>query len=1055
MNNKNNKNSRKKEENQSLEEILKESKLSAEKEDMKKDAEKYTSKSRYEEIFSGESTEYRISLKRDRGQENKKTLENDKTNITMKAEVMMDKPNEEDEKKKESNVNINLKTKSSNDIYSFSNFENKDETLKENIKSMKIQKNIDKTKNIEDVKKINISENIDNKNNENIKKAKNQNNKNIEDTLKLNDLDKKSIKNVNDTKSANNAKDTEDNDHRGKFDKLFNISSEDAYTMPNIKPVAEEIDVPDEDIVESDEFKKFIGEDKKKMPSFEKSIDISLDDFGEEEEVKDKKTFKNSTLKNEDKEAKDSDYSNEKINEKLTKNKEESLEKENTEKEKLYKNFKANLTEPEDTASAYEKIFGKQKPVSAEAKVETIGKPTYEENINDDRIVINAGKFSDSLRYEYQEYLNSTDSSISKMNPSSKGAIEKRKIDMPVEEKERSTSRPNRSRPSKQNIEQENINTVGEYFSGADQEDIEEEAMETVEDYQRPEDGSSIMFEINSNIRKLFMRSVFMTIIAILSVALTLTKSFAPSFIEGLSKASDVIYCLINLTLILVSTLICHVTVTNGLIPLTRIKGNSDTGLAVAAVATIIQSIVALFYPAFFLPGYLNFFTAFVTVGFLLNTIGKLLIVRRVKENFIYITDNKPKYAAKIYNDENIAKKMMRGTVVGSPIIAYQHETNFLSNFLKISYTPDPSEEMAARIAPMTTICSIIIAVIYGVLFKNLIEALTVFALVTALSIPICSIIAANLPMKKLTEKLLKKDAMLAGYPSVQQFSSTEAVMVNAKDLYPEGTVELKGIKTFVSHNVDETILSMAAILKDAESPLLYIFKDLMKEERRFIPHTESVMYEDKMGLVGWVEGDRYLIGSRELLKKYGVGTPDLSYEETHKRGDRQVTYLSKAGKLIAMFVTVYKQNPYVMEELNRAQNSGISILVRTTDNNITADKIAKDFGMFYRSVKVLPTGLGNVYKEAAAEKEEKSRAYLSTRGNFLSLIRSISASVRIKSNIVLSVVIQLIAVVIGFLLGATISLYSGIGSIKITGFLLYSLFWIIATLVAPAIKKP
>ena len=41
---------------------------------------------------------------------------------------------------------------------------------------------------------------------------------------------------------------------------------------------------------------------------------------------------------------------------------------------------------------------------------------------------------------------------------------------------------------------------------------------------------------------------------------------------------------------------------------------------------------------------------------------------------------------------------MCRGLGVGEPIIAYQKKAGFLSNFLQLSYEPDPSEEFAGRI---------------------------------------------------------------------------------------------------------------------------------------------------------------------------------------------------------------------------------------------------------------------------------------------------------------------------------------------------------------------
>ena len=67
-----------------------------------------------------------------------------------------------------------------------------------------------------------------------------------------------------------------------------------------------------------------------------------------------------------------------------------------------------------------------------------------------------------------------------------------------------------------------------------------------------------------------------------------------------------------------------------------------------------------------------------------------------------------------------------------------------------------------------------------------------------------------------------------------------------------------------------------------------------------------SVLYEDEIGLVGWIKSERILVGSRTLMEKYSVEVPNMEYEEKYTSQGRQVTYLSRAGRLVAMFVTRY-----------------------------------------------------------------------------------------------------------------------------------------------------
>ena len=188
-------------------------------------------------------------------------------------------------------------------------------------------------------------------------------------------------------------------------------------------------------------------------------------------------------------------------------------------------------------------------------------------------------------------------------------------------------------------------------------------------------------------------------------------------------------------------------------------------------------------------------------------------------------------------------------------------------------------------------------------------------------------------------------------------------------------------------------------------------------------------------------------------MEKYNVETPRIEYEEKYTSEGKQVTYLSRAGRLIAMFVTRYHADTALKTELQRAETNGICFLIRTTDYNITNDLIAGLYNLFYRSIKVLPTGLGNVLKEAQNTHEESSRSYLITHGKVSSLSRAVSGSIKIKHNISLAVVIQLIAIVLAILLSATL-LYVYLfvmGSLEV---LIYTLFWGAAAIIAPALQK-
>lgn len=673
--------------------------------------------------------------------------------------------------------------------------------------------------------------------------------------------------------------------------------------------------------------------------------------------------------------------------------------------------------------------------------------PVYRPDEPRNILNVKAGRFSEVVANEYEEYVRSKNPSVIAHVLRPEPTIVDEEI-APTEEKHKD------NRPIGEKV----ISALVGIFSKDESDDndtVKEENSKPVEDYTGEEDEKSILYELNHNIRKLFMRSLLSGIIAAVVVILTIVTRLFPSAICSAVPFAPAAYAILLFILMAASLVLNRVAMLSGLSPLVHIKGNSDTAVAVAGAAGMVQIIVSFFCLGDLNGFHVNYYTVIPMLAFFANNVGKLYMVLRVKDNFKFVSSKGQKYASKIYNNESVAMQMMSGTAADRPIIAYQHKTEFPSNFLKISYAPDPSEDLASKLAPITTIASIIIAVMYGVVKLSFADALNAFALITAVSVPVATLLSVNAPVRKLCKTLLSYGSMLSGYPSVKQFCDSTAIMIDANELFPAESISLEGIKTFEDYGIDESLLCGIAILKEAQNPIANAFDSVVAETEETLPEVESVLYEDEIGLVGWIKSERILVGSRTLMEKYSVEVPNMEYEEKYTSRGRQVTYLSRAGRLVAMFVTRYTPDAQLKAEMQRAETNGISFLIRTTDYNVTNDLVAKLYDLFYRSIKVLPTGLGNVLREAEDTVEETSRSYLITNGKAASLARAVTGCVKIKHNISLSIIIQLIAVIFGLLVASTLSLYAGVqvmGSLEV---LIYALFWGAAAVFAPAVQKP
>ena len=693
--------------------------------------------------------------------------------------------------------------------------------------------------------------------------------------------------------------------------------------------------------------------------------------------------------------------------------------------------------------------------------------PVYRHDSKVDKIYLKAGRFTDVVEGEYDEYLKSTDPTISRNYHAMQKAIkpkqsllytlsqiaQKRKEEAQQQKAQEAVrenfdeviEKPKKKRSKFSRFLRITGTLIVDSFVAPPSEQNEHSA-----DYNSREDEAFVLDKIRRNIKKLSLRTVLFAAMFLALTTLNIlerTGAFPPN--------GAMLYVGLSLLITLALGIAGRRQIVDGIRPLRRLKGNSDTASALAYCGCLIQSVTAMFTASSFTDGSHHLYGYIAAFALLLNSIGHLLISVRVKRNFRFITSHSPAYAAKIYIDEETARRMVSGTTASKGVLAYQHLTRFLSDYLKISYAPDPSEEISGKIIPVTTVISFFVTVTYAIIFQNVPGVISALAVMLCVSVPFTALLAGNLPMLVFSKKMLSEGAMVAGYPSVRQFCDTSAVMLNACELFPRGSVRLDELLPLQQFRVEENLLMAAAVLREAMSPIAPVFDELVAEYDSILPSVESVMYEDKSGLVGWIGGERVLIGNAALMNRYHIQIPEEPVLKPGRNCSRAVAYVACAGQAIAVLQLSYAAPKTAKAQLQSAERSGLAFVVSSPDPNVTAELIAEEYELFYRSVKVMAPGYANEIDEVTSKTEETSRAYLATRGRQSALARAVGGCIGLKSNITLGVMIGMFGLVLGLLLCATLVLYASVARLSIVELMIYILFWTVATLIAGLIRKP
>lgn len=573
-----------------------------------------------------------------------------------------------------------------------------------------------------------------------------------------------------------------------------------------------------------------------------------------------------------------------------------------------------------------------------------------------------------------------------------------------------------------------------------------------LEDYNSPDDAPSVFNDLGGKLRELMLRLAVTGIATVLQLIFGVLGEYG---IGGLPPINITAYLICSLVFLGVPVIFCHTTVLNGLRALFRFRANADSAVAVASVVGIVQEVTATFNQSAFQHGTMHLYALIVTAALFLNTCGKFLMVRRINRNFHFVASPEKLYSAEKFDDHNTALQLAEGCTLNRPAIVYQQETGFLKHFLRLSYSDDPSDRSSQFLAPVLFCASLVLFIVDLLLTKNVMNALAAFAAATCVSTPLMNMLSVNLPLARVSRVATQCGGMVVGFPAVQYYADANAIMVDAADLFPKGTVTLNGIKTFGGQQIDSALVDAAALMRQAGGPLESMFSQILRN-RQDMPKVENVQYEDGMGLSGWVGGRRILMGNRRLLIAHSVTPPDESLEQKYLQGGKQFTYLAVGGKLIAMFIMTYQPDRHRATELLRMEDNGISLIVRSNDPNVTAPFLSAVFHLDVHTVRVLPERLGQIYVSRTQKPSDAANALIATRGRPTTLMRLVTACVRIRGNITIAVVMQTVGAILGFALVAFLSCQSGgITQVSTLSLSLYELFWSIAIWLVPKLHKP
>ena len=215
----------------------------------------------------------------------------------------------------------------------------------------------------------------------------------------------------------------------------------------------------------------------------------------------------------------------------------------------------------------------------------------------------------------------------------------------------------------------------------------------------------------------------------------------------------------------------------------------------------------------------------------------------------------------------------------------------------------------------------------------------------------------------------------------------------------------------------EETLLAAASLSRYAGSAFSRVFNEVLHGKEQMLYPIENFVYEDTLGLCGWIHNQRILLGTREMMLSHRIeGIPSKTKEAELTGDDREAVYLSISGNLSALFVIELQSDKNVNFWVQQAVKRNLSLIIHSVDPIITKEKLSDLFDIPAEMVKIIPAKMSEIYRAETAPVKEMS-ASMACTNSFSNIMRLIACSKVVKNAATAGIFLQAVGILIGLVL--------------------------------------
>lgn len=585
-------------------------------------------------------------------------------------------------------------------------------------------------------------------------------------------------------------------------------------------------------------------------------------------------------------------------------------------------------------------------------------------------------------------------------------------------------------------------------FSPDDVNTQEERQKNLKGEYESGDEKTVFLEKLFASKSSVSLTAILTLILSVLLGLLTFFKdsAYMPSFLLDYTAYFIALIVLYGVILVINFKSIIHgLNLKNGI--------NSDFPIAIVSIVVLAHTILMLADSNVYIDSG-NIYPLAASFALLLSSIGKRFLISRLIENFEFLTGQEETHTVEDIVNEVDAAIISRGILTGEPRLKTSIKTDFPTKFLDIGCSDEPADNIAKITGMVMLGLNVVLFAVFSIINHNWHIGFNLAVCAMCVSVPCISLFNTNSALLGVSKALRNSGAMINGFEGAKVVDNTNAIVIEAQDLFGPNSCEIHGVKTFNGAKDDDVILKTAAVIMKTKSPLSYVFDDVVIGKQTILPDVDGVLYEDRLGTSAWIYRKKILVGTRDLLIHHGVQVPREEYEAKYTRKGRKILYLAVTGKVMAMFVVSYNADPSLKRALRKLEKSGMTILVKSSDPFINDESIAELFSLPDGFIRVMSSSNGRAFEKYSEMCAEKSPAYVVHDGSALGFVSAMNGAENIEDTRKLLSVLISFGCALGFgvatLLGAT----GGIEQLGAVNIVIFQALWCIFVEIVSKIKR-